>query len=81
MGAGSIASNFRLDHNNITVRDGNEKLNTNLRKMGVLLADMAEIGCNSVLCPGSIIGRRCMVYPLSSFNGILAEGKTFSNRK
>ncbi len=80
MGAGSIASNFRLDHNNITIRDGKEKINTNMRKMGVLLGDMAEVGCNSVICPGSIIGRKCMVYPLSSFNGILPESKTYSGR-
>ena len=57
MGAGSIASNFRSDKGNIRVRDGEECVETGLRKLGTMLGDFAEIGCNSVLCPGSIVGR------------------------
>jgi NDP-sugar pyrophosphorylase family protein len=71
MGAGAIISNFRLDHNNISIKDGKDKLDTGLRKMGVLLGDRSEVGCNSVICPGSIIGRDCVIYPLSRIVGIL----------
>lgn len=77
MGAGAIISNFRLDHNNISIKEGEEKINTGLRKMGVLLGDKAEIGCNSVVCPGSIIGRGCVIYPLSRITGILPENYYF----
>ena len=69
MGAGSIASNFRSDKGNIRVRDGEECVETGLRKLGTMLGDFAEIGCNSVLCPGSIVGRGAIVYPLSRVRG------------
>lgn len=77
MGAGAIISNFRLDHNNISIKSGEEKIDTGLRKMGVLLGDRAEVGCNSVVCPGSIIGRDCVIYPLSRITGILPEKHYF----
>lgn len=77
MGAGAIVSNFRLDHNNISIKSDDEKINTGLRKMGVLLGDRAEVGCNSVICPGSIIGRECVIYPLSRIIGILPENYYF----
>ena len=74
MGAGSIASNFRSDKGNIRVRDGEEIYQTDLRKLGTMLGDYAEIGCNSVLCPGSVVGRRAIVYPLSCVRGTVPEG-------
>jgi NDP-sugar pyrophosphorylase family protein len=77
MGAGAIISNFRLDHSHISIKNGGEKIDTGLRKMGVLLGDMSEIGCNSVVCPGSIIGRGCVIYPLSRIIGILPENYYF----
>lgn len=77
MGAGAIISNFRLDHNNIKIKTGDGKIDTGLRKMGALVGDFAEIGCNSVICPGSIIGRGCMIYPLSRITGILPEDYYF----
>jgi len=73
MGAGSIASNFRSDKGNIRVKDGNETVETGLRKLGTMLGDFAEIGCNSVLCPGSLVGRRAIVYPLSRVRGTVPE--------
>lgn len=73
MGAGAIASNFKLDHTNINLKDGDEFLKTGLRKFGVLLGDFAQIGCNSVLFPGTIIGRRTLVYPTSKVRGIIPE--------
>jgi NDP-sugar pyrophosphorylase family protein len=73
LGAGAIISNFRLDHGQITIKTDDGKIKTGLRKMGVLLGDRAEVGCNSVICPGSIIGRDSVIYPLSRFNGILPK--------
>lgn len=77
MGAGSIISNFRLDHNNVSIKANGEKFDTGLRKMGVLLGDRSEIGCNSVICPGSIIGRDSIIYPLSRISGIIPQNHYF----
>ena len=71
LGAGSIASNFRSDKGNIVVHTEAEDYATGLRKMGALLGDFAEIGCNSVLCPGAVVGRRAIAYPLSRVRGYL----------
>ena len=73
MGAGSIASNFKLDHANIALRDGEEKIDTGLRKFGLILGDFSEIGCGSVTNPGTVIGKECMVYPLSFVRGIIPD--------
>ena len=73
MGAGAVASNFRLDKKTINVGRGEEKIHTGLRKMGVILGDFSEVGCNCVLYPGTVIGRRCMVYPLTGVRGIVCE--------
>lgn len=77
LGAGAILSNFRLDHKNIKIKDGGEASDTGLRKMGALIGDFAEIGCNSVICPGSIIGRGCVIYPLSRITGTIPENHYF----
>lgn len=73
MGAGAVASNFRLDKKTINVKCNDEKISTGLRKMGVILGDFSEVGCNSVLYPGTVIGRRCLVYPLSGVRGTLGS--------
>ena len=70
LGAGAIISNFRLDRKSVTVKTDTGKINTELRKLGAFVGDLCEIGCNSVICPGSILGRGTMVYPLSCINGI-----------
>ena len=70
LGAGAIISNFRLDRKNVTIRHKDNRLSTGLRKFGALIGDFCEIGCNSVICPGSILGRGTVAYPLSSINGI-----------
>ena len=69
MGAGAVTSNVKGDRTLVTVRDGSETLATGLKKMGAMLGDWAEIGCNSVLNPGTIIGRNAQVYPLTSVRG------------
>jgi len=81
LGAGVILSNVRLDRRNVVVRlpDGTY-METGLRKFGAVLGDHAEIGCNSVLSPGSIIGRRSIVYPCTAWNGVLAENKIAKTR-
>ncbi len=73
MGAGSITSNVKGDKSLVTVRFGAEEMPTGLKKMGAMLGDFAEIGCNSVLNPGTIIGRHAQVYPLSNVRGTVAE--------
>ena len=72
LGAGVILSNVKLDHGEITVEgaDG-ERVNSGLRKFGAILGDHAEVGCNAVLNPGSIIGRRSVVYPGAQWRGVL----------
>ena len=69
MGAGAITSNVKGDRTLVTLHDGGDKLETGLKKMGAMLGDWAEIGCNSVLNPGTIIGRHAQVYPLTSVRG------------
>lgn len=79
MGAGAVASNFKLDHSNISVSAGGEKYDTGLRKFGVMLGDFSEVGCNSVLCPGTIIGRESVVYPLSRVRGIVGSNMIYKS--
>ncbi len=70
MGAGSITSNVKSDKTPVCVR-GEEAYNTGLKKVGAFLGDFAEIGCNSVLNPGTVIGRNTNVYPLSCVRGVV----------
>ena len=73
MGAGSITSNVKSDKTLVTVRSGEEAINTGLKKMGAMLGDLVEVGCNSVLNPGTVIGRESNIYPLSSVRGVVPE--------
>lgn len=79
LGAGSITSNVKSDKSFVTVRCENEIIETGLKKLGAMLGDYAEIGCNSVLNPGSVIGKNATVYPLSSVRGIVAENTIYKN--
>ena len=76
MGAGSITSNVKSDKKLVVVK-GEEKYETGLKKFGAMLGDRVEVGCNSVLNPGSVIGRDCIVYPTSCFRGVLPENHIF----
>jgi UDP-N-acetylglucosamine diphosphorylase / glucose-1-phosphate thymidylyltransferase / UDP-N-acetylgalactosamine diphosphorylase / glucosamine-1-phosphate N-acetyltransferase / galactosamine-1-phosphate N-acetyltransferase len=71
LGAGAICSNLRLDQGEVTVRLPNETVNTGLRKFGAILGDQAEVGCNAVLNPGSLLGPRSLVMPSMAFGGVL----------
>lgn len=73
LGAGVICSNVRLDRENVRVRSEDGFLDTGLRKFGAIIGDRTEIGCNSVLSPGSILGRDCILYPLTSWQGVLGD--------
>ena len=71
MGAGSITSNVKSDHSLVSIRTPDGPLATNLKKFGAMLGDHVEIGCNSVLNPGTVIGPNSNVYPLSCVRGIV----------
>lgn len=74
LGAGVICSNLRLDQQNVRVRlPEGTRVDTGLRKFGAILGDAAEVGCNAVLQPGAILGKRALVHPLTPFGGVLAE--------
>ena len=79
MGAGSITSTLKADKKKIVIRDGDEHYATGLRKMGAMIGDWADIGCNSVLNPGSVIGRECRVYPLSMVRGLIPQKSIYKN--
>ena len=71
MGAGSITSNVKSDKTPVTVKNGTEIIETGLKKMGAMLGDFVEVGCNSVLNPGTVIGRNTNIYPLSCVRGVV----------
>lgn len=80
MGAGAIASNLRVDKNNVMIIDKNNIIDTGLKKVGAFLGDNVQVGCNSVLNPGTIIGKNTIVYPLSSVKGVILENIIFKNK-
>ena len=71
LGAGAITSNLKSDRSMVTVRREDEKLATELKKFGAIVGDHVEVGCNSVLNPGTVIGRNATVYPLSMVRGVV----------
>lgn len=82
MGAGSITSNVKSDKTLVVVKDkfdSGEEIETGRKKFGAMLGDHVEVGCNSVLNPGTVIGRDCNVYPLSSVRGVIPEEHIFKD--
>lgn len=73
MGAGSVTSNVKSDKTLVVVKNGSEQLETGLKKFGAMLGDFVEVGCNSVLNPGTVIGRHSNVYPTSCVRGMVPE--------
>ena len=71
LGAGAICSNLRLDQAEVTVRLSDHTVKTGLKKFGAILGDKAEVGCNAVLNPGTLLGRRSLVMPAMAFGGFL----------
>ena len=74
MGAGSITSNVKSDKKLVVVHNGSEQIATGLKKFGAMIGDYVEVGCNSVLNPGTVIGRHSNVYPTSCVRGVIPEG-------
>lgn len=79
MGAGSITSNVKSDKTLVVIKNGDEKIETGLKKVGAMLGDNVEVGCNSVLNPGTVIGRNSNVYPTSCVRGVIPESHIFKN--
>lgn len=79
MGAGSITSNVKSDKSLVVLKNGDEVLETGLKKVGAMLGDFVEVGCNSVLNPGTVIGRHTNVYPLSSVRGQIPANSIYKN--
>ena len=79
LGAGAVTSNVKSDKTLVTVKVNGEKIPTGLKKFGAMVGDYVEIGCNTVLCPGTVIGRNSNVYPLSRVRGFVPENSIFKN--
>ena len=79
MGAGSITSNVKSDKTLVVVKDGEEKIETGIKKVGAMLGDFVEVGCNSVLNPGTMIGRHSNIYPTSCVRGVIHENSIHKN--
>ena len=79
MGAGSVTSNVKSDKTLVVVRNAGEKIPTGLKKFGAMLGDFVEVGCNSVLNPGTVIGRHSNVYPTSCVRGVVPENSIWKH--
>lgn len=79
-GAGTITSNLKSDKKKISVNLAGEKLDTGLKKLGAILGDGVEVGCNSVLNPGAIVGRGSVIYPLSMVRGFVPRSSIYKNQ-
>ena len=79
MGAGSITSNVKSDKKLVIVHNGTENIETGLKKFGAMIGDHVEVGCNSVLNPGTVIGRHSNVYPTSCVRGVVPENSIWKN--
>lgn len=73
MGAGAVTSNVKSDHSLVVVKSGGEQIPTGLKKFGAMLGDFVEVGCNSVLNPGTVVGRHSSIYPTSCVRGVVPE--------
>ena len=80
MGAGSITSNVKADKTNVVIKLETDSIETGLKKVGAFLGDYAEIGCNSVLNPGTVIGRHSNVYPLSMVRGVVQANSIYKKK-
>ncbi|MBR3769537.1 MAG: UDP-N-acetylglucosamine pyrophosphorylase [Lachnospiraceae bacterium] len=80
MGAGSITSNVKSDKTLVVVKDKEEQIETGLKKFGAMLGDYVEVGCNSVLNPGTVIGRHSSVYPTSCVRGVVPANSIYKSK-
>lgn len=80
MGAGSITSNVKSDKKLVIVKNGDAKIETGLKKFGAMIGDNVEVGCGSILNPGSVIGKNTNIYPLSSVRGVIKENSIYKSQ-
>lgn len=80
MGAGSITSNVKSDKKLVLIKGENKIIETGLKKVGAMVGDNVEVGCGSILNPGSVIGRNTNIYPLSSVRGVVKENSIYKNK-
>lgn len=81
LGAGAIAANLKIDKSNIYIKYNGNKIETALRKMGAILGDGVQVGCNSVLNPGTIVMKNTIIYPLSFARGVIEENCIYKSRE
>lgn len=77
MGAGSITSNVKSDKTNVVIKSDSETLETGIKKIGAMVGDYVEVGCNSVLNPGTVVGRNSNIYPTSCVRGVIPENSIY----
>ncbi len=77
MGAGSITSNVKSDKTNVVIKSGNENIETGIKKIGAMLGDYVEVGCNSVLNPGTVVGSNSNIYPTSCVRGVIPSDSIY----
>ena len=80
MGAGSITSNVKSDKTLVVVKDAEEQIATGLKKFGAMLGDCVEVGCTSVLNPGTVVGRNSQIYPTSCVRGVIHENSIYKKQ-
>ena len=80
MGAGSITSNVKSDKKLVVIKSKNEQIETGRKKVGAMIGDEVEVGCGSILNPGTVIGRNSNIYPLSSVRGVVPENSIYKNK-
>ena len=80
LGAGAITSNVKSDKKLVIVKNKSEKIETGLKKFGAMVADNVEVGCGSVLNPGTVIGKNTNIYPLSSVRGVIPENSIYKKQ-
>lgn len=81
LGAGAIISNLKISSSEIVVKTVEREYKTGLSKFGAIIGDNTEIGCNAVINPGSVIGQNCLIYPLTSFRGVLGNNLILKSRQ
>ncbi len=81
LGAGSVTSNVKSDKTLVSIKTAEGKIETGLKKFGAMVGDYTEVGCNSVLCPGTVTGKNCTIYPLSRVRGFIPENSIFKSQE
>ncbi len=80
LAAGVIIGNLKGDKSLVQIKEGEEKIDTNIKKVGAFVGDNVEIGCNSVLSPGTVLGKNARVYPLSLIRGVVKENSLYKDK-